>query len=901
MAATFSVDDIPKPKTDQRLYRWLRLGNGLRAVVVQDEEAVFAAACAEVGVGYFDDPEDLPGLAHFVEHAVHLGTGRYPDERGYKQFLASRGGKSNATTGKIETRFHFEVQNEHLKEALDRLSRFFIDPLFLPEALDREVLNVDSEYSKRSNSDAVKLLNLQRSVGPAPLNRFGTGSVTTLRDKPKELGINVPEVLKQWHKQGCLGDNLTLAVISPHSLDDVEQWVLESFSLVPPRTGEWAPSPFETNVTDAKAWGLRYYEVAPLRELRTLDLVWFIPYGVHTENRCKPWRWVGHHVGHEGDGSAASHLKRKGLIQSLVAGIGEEVRRGAGFMLWHCKMQLTEKGLDHVQEIVATVYESIEILRRLPPAACQTTYTELQEIEQIRFDYKSREQPVNYALALALNVRHYEASDLLTGPALLQEYAAAASTPNAVAARLFARVVTDVLLPTAYSAEIVSTHWSLTVVATGMHIQFFGFNETLVRLVPIVMAKLTNLSRHEIEDRFTVMHGRLVQQLKNAQYMDPHLQAAVSTAYLLTEPSHHSNQLLEACDGVTPEDVVQFWEAFSRDMYAEGLAHGNLTTEETLELWTDVEGMLGATGLDAHEKWPVQRIMGLPFGNGDSLSTDAATISLEDAAETSRDVARGRQPHCVKYVPDNVNPDNANSAIHVLMQVGTDEARVLSLVDLFRAIAQKSCFHQLRTVECLGYVVHLEMSLMAHVVAVGVRIQSPKATPRKLHERLDAWLVSFRRQLEDMSNCDLDKYKASLKDRYLDPPKTPAQAAANFWRHIVTRRYEFDRRIQAVAALETATKRDLLSMYDTYIAPNSPSGRRLCTQVWGHDADAQAAGEDASSTAAPSAVQEAPIAVVIRSGEETVHKALWEPFPGGSIVPHATVPSSLCSTLPVTE
>ncbi|CAD7697481.1 unnamed protein product [Ostreobium quekettii] len=631
MAATISVDDIPKPKTDQRLYRWLRLGNGLRAVVVQDEEAVFAAACAEVGVGYFDDPEDLPGLAHFVEHAVHLGTGRYPDERGYKQFLASRGGKSNATTGKTETRFHFEVQNEHLKEALDRLSRFFIDPLFLPEALDREVLNVDSEYSKRSNSDAVKLLNLQRSVGPAPLNRFGTGSVTTLRDKPKELGINVPEVLKQWHKQGCLGDNLTLAVISPHSLDDVEQWVLESFSLVPPRTGEWAPSPFETNVTDAKAWGLRYYEVAPLRELRTLDLVWFIPYGVHTENRCKPWRWVGHHVGHEGDGSAASHLKRKGLIQSLVAGIGEEVRRGAGFMLWHCKMQLTEKGLDHVQEIVATVYESIEILRRLPPAACQTTYTELQEIEQIRFDYKSREQPVNYALALALNVRHYEASDLLTGPALLQEYAEpslktflsflvpeymsvfvvskrfegtttaieanyrakysqmtmptdlydlindirsgchhdtglrlvdacwaiphdlslrpvaspettwsdppkvvrdssatrlwyrhdatfgipkaslhihlvspfpAASTPNAVAARLFARVVTDVLLPTAYSAEIVSTHWSLTVVATGMHIQFFGFNETLVRLVPIVMAKLTNLSRHEIEDRY---------------------------------------------------------------------------------------------------------------------------------------------------------------------------------------------------------------------------------------------------------------------------------------------------------------------------------------------------------------------------------------------------------------
>ena len=49
-----------------------RLSNGLRAVVVQDQEAVFAAACVNVQAGYFDDPEDLMGLSHFLEHAVHL-------------------------------------------------------------------------------------------------------------------------------------------------------------------------------------------------------------------------------------------------------------------------------------------------------------------------------------------------------------------------------------------------------------------------------------------------------------------------------------------------------------------------------------------------------------------------------------------------------------------------------------------------------------------------------------------------------------------------------------------------------------------------------------------------------------------------------------------------------------
>lgn len=46
-----------------------RLTNGVRALVVQDPEAVFAACCVNVQCGYFDDPEDLPGLAHFLEHA----------------------------------------------------------------------------------------------------------------------------------------------------------------------------------------------------------------------------------------------------------------------------------------------------------------------------------------------------------------------------------------------------------------------------------------------------------------------------------------------------------------------------------------------------------------------------------------------------------------------------------------------------------------------------------------------------------------------------------------------------------------------------------------------------------------------------------------------------------------
>jgi secreted Zn-dependent insulinase-like peptidase len=98
-----------KSACDRRNYRTLNLPNGLRAVVVQDQEAIFAAGCVNVQAGYFDDPPDLMGLSHFLEHACHLGSEKYPEEGTYKKWLAEHGGASNASTGTIHTQFYFTV------------------------------------------------------------------------------------------------------------------------------------------------------------------------------------------------------------------------------------------------------------------------------------------------------------------------------------------------------------------------------------------------------------------------------------------------------------------------------------------------------------------------------------------------------------------------------------------------------------------------------------------------------------------------------------------------------------------------------------------------------------------------------------------------------------------------
>ena len=68
-----------------REYRYLTLANGLRAVLVSDQTTDKAAASMNVAVGQWNDPAELPGLAHFCEHMLFLGTEKYPDENEYSK------------------------------------------------------------------------------------------------------------------------------------------------------------------------------------------------------------------------------------------------------------------------------------------------------------------------------------------------------------------------------------------------------------------------------------------------------------------------------------------------------------------------------------------------------------------------------------------------------------------------------------------------------------------------------------------------------------------------------------------------------------------------------------------------------------------------------------------------
>ena len=68
------TDRLEAPLLDDRSYRVIRLPNKLEALLVHDPETDKASASVNVKVGSFSDADDMPGMAHAVEHLLFMGT-----------------------------------------------------------------------------------------------------------------------------------------------------------------------------------------------------------------------------------------------------------------------------------------------------------------------------------------------------------------------------------------------------------------------------------------------------------------------------------------------------------------------------------------------------------------------------------------------------------------------------------------------------------------------------------------------------------------------------------------------------------------------------------------------------------------------------------------------------------
>ncbi|KIW07432.1 uncharacterized protein PV09_02272 [Verruconis gallopava] len=435
------ADTMEKPLLDNRAYRVIRLQNQLEALLIHDPDTDKASASLDVNVGSFSDADDMPGMAHAVEHLLFMGTEKYPAENAYNQYLTAHSGYSNAYTASTSTNYYFEVAASNspspsrtssqinlssqptsktdspLYGALDRFAQFFIKPLFLEDTVDRELRAVDSENKKNLQSDTWRLHQLNKSLSNPkhPYCHFSTGNYKTLHDEPLARGVKIRDEFIKFYEKHYSANRMKLVVLGRESLNELEHWVEELFSDVKNKD---LPQNRWDNVQPLteQELGMQIF-AKPVFHMRTLDL--YFPYpDEEMLYDSQPGRYLSHLIGHEGPGSILAFIKGRGWANGLGAGVSPLCPGSAFFSI---SIRLTEDGLKHYEEVVETVFQYISVLKDKPPQ--EWIFEEMKQMSEVNFKFRQKSPASKTTSALA-NVmqRPLPRDHLLSGLSLLRKF-----------------------------------------------------------------------------------------------------------------------------------------------------------------------------------------------------------------------------------------------------------------------------------------------------------------------------------------------------------------------------------------------------------------------------------------------------------------------------------------------
>ncbi len=397
---------------DTNLYRYLTLSNGIRVLLIHDANAQKSAAALAVNVGHFDDPSDREGLAHYLEHMLFLGTEKYPKVGEFQSYISQHGGSNNAWTGTEHTCFFFDVTPSAFDNALDRFSQFFTAPLFNSEALDKERQAVESEYKLKLNDDSRRLYQVHKEVvnQQHPFSKFSVGNLETLGDRN---GESIRDEIIDFHYQQYSADLMTLAVVGPQELDQLEQWCCEKFSSIP--NHHLAGKSVEVPFCDESSTGVRVH-VEPIKEIRKLILTFPLP-GMDEHYQSKPLSYFAHLLGYEGEGSLMLALKEQGWITSLSAGGGTS---GSNYREFTVSCALTPDGLEHLDDITQAVFSYIELIRN--SGLDEWRYLEKKAVLESAFRFQEPTRPMDLVSHLVINLQHYQPQDAIYGDYMMTGY-----------------------------------------------------------------------------------------------------------------------------------------------------------------------------------------------------------------------------------------------------------------------------------------------------------------------------------------------------------------------------------------------------------------------------------------------------------------------------------------------
>ena len=387
---------------DTREYSMIKLENEMHILCISDKTTKMSGCVIKMGVGSVEDPVEFPGLAHFLEHMLFLGSKKYPDPLEYDQCFIKYGGSSDADTGDHETRFMFECSNEGFQEVLDRTSDFFKNPQFNEECAENEINAVNSEFLIDLQDDDQRHAEvLSRCSNPDSFySRFSMGNNETLR-KP-----GIKQALLDFHSKYYSSNLSFAALFSNQPIETQKNQAVEKFSGVEnknlPKTSykDW-PVPYGPDQNQ------KLIKIDNVDSSQDLTFYFNLPY--YNCNLEPTLDYIARLFNHVCKGSLYYELFELGYCTELTAeynNIG--IDNSSQFSI---DVTLTEDGFNKYEKVISVIASYLKFLRKTEPE--KWLHDEMSYAFNVDFKYKQKEESWDYLDTITEDFGYYKMENLL--------------------------------------------------------------------------------------------------------------------------------------------------------------------------------------------------------------------------------------------------------------------------------------------------------------------------------------------------------------------------------------------------------------------------------------------------------------------------------------------------------
>ena len=350
----------------------LTLANGLRVSLRHAPRLKRCAAALRVAAGSHDVPLAWPGLAHFLEHLLFLGTEAFPAPDGLMAYVQRHGGQVNASTRERTTDFFFEVPTPVFGDALQRLADMLAHPrLAMDDQLrEREVLQAEFVAWAQDAEAEHQVAMLEGLAAAHPLRGFHAGNRDSLPVPHEDFQHGLLGFYQDFYHTG----QMTLSLAGPQSLQELQALAQHFGDRL--RAGPLRPQQAPPALMDSNKHRYQYLDQHHLHHL--------IACNAPREALDFLCTWLNA----QAPGGLLAELKTRGWVSALHARVPYQF---AGQALLDIEFTLGPKGSQQVPAIEALLNDWLSFFAHSDWAALREEYARLID----------RQQQISGALGLA--------------------------------------------------------------------------------------------------------------------------------------------------------------------------------------------------------------------------------------------------------------------------------------------------------------------------------------------------------------------------------------------------------------------------------------------------------------------------------------------------------------------